>query len=89
MPCYSLESITEGHRAESWRQDLIQRGWRSAAYWLALHGLLGLLSYRTQDHQTRIGTVHSVLGPPASIINEENAPSDLPAGKSDDIFFFS
>ena len=24
--------------------------WRGAAYWLTLHDLLSLLSYRTQDH---------------------------------------
>ena len=28
---------------------------RGAAYWLALHGLFSLLSYRTQDHQPRDG----------------------------------
>jgi hypothetical protein len=38
-----------------------------AAYWLALHGLLSLLSYRTQDHQPRDGTTHSGLGPPPLI----------------------
>jgi hypothetical protein len=32
----------------------MQRPWRDAAYWLAPHGLLSLLSYRTQDHQPRI-----------------------------------
>ena len=26
----------------------------SAAYWLASHGLLSLLSYRTQNHQLRM-----------------------------------
>ena len=32
----------------------MQRPW-SIAYWLAPHGLLNLLSYRTQDHQSRGG----------------------------------
>ena len=42
----------------------MQRPWRSAAYCLAPHGLLSLLSYRTQDHQPRDGTTHSGLGLP-------------------------
>jgi hypothetical protein len=47
--------ITEGNqdrnssRAETWRQEPMQRPWRGAAYWLASPGLLSLLSYRTQD----------------------------------------
>jgi len=32
-----------------------------AAYWLAYHGLLSLLSYRTQHHQPRDGTTHNGL----------------------------
>jgi hypothetical protein len=31
------------NRAGTWRQELMQRPWRSAAYWLAQHGLLSLL----------------------------------------------
>ena len=31
------------------------------------HGLLNLLSYRTQNHQPRDGPTHSGLGPPISI----------------------
>jgi len=37
-------------RAGTWRQELMQRLWRGAAYWLSLHGLL---SCRTQGHQPR------------------------------------
>ena len=33
------------------------------------HGLLSLLSYRTQDHQPIDGTTHNSLGPPSSITN--------------------
>jgi hypothetical protein len=40
-------------RAGSWRQELMQKPWRGAAYWLPPHALLSLLSYRTQDHQPR------------------------------------
>jgi hypothetical protein len=32
-----------------------------AAYWLAPHGLLSLLSYRTQGHQYEEGPVHNGL----------------------------
>ena len=51
--------ITEGsqgrnsNRGGTWMQELMQRPWRGAAYWLAHHGLFSLLYYRTQDHQLR------------------------------------
>ena len=35
-----------------------------AAYWLSPHGLLSLLSYKTQDHQSRDGPTHNALGSP-------------------------
>jgi hypothetical protein len=40
-------------RAGVWRQELMQRPWKGAAYWLASPGFLSLLSYRTQDYQQR------------------------------------
>jgi hypothetical protein len=58
----TLRFTTEGsqdrnsNRAGTWRQELMQRPWRDAAYWLASHGLLSLLSYRTQGHQPRNGS---------------------------------
>ena len=45
-------------RAGTWRQELMQRPWRGAAYWLTSSGLFSLLSYRTQDHQPRDGPTH-------------------------------
>ena len=57
------------HRAGSWRQELMQRPWRGAVYWLVPRGLLSLLSYRTQDQQPRDGTTCDVLGTPPSITN--------------------
>jgi hypothetical protein len=39
------------NRAGTWRQELMQRPWRGAAYWVASLGMLSLFSYRTQDHQ--------------------------------------
>lgn len=50
----------------------MQRPRRGAAFWLGPHSLLSLLSYRTQDHQLRNGTSHNGLGPPPSMINQEN-----------------
>jgi hypothetical protein len=41
-------------KAETWRQELIQRSWRSAAFWPVHHGFLSLLSNRTQDDQLRV-----------------------------------
>jgi hypothetical protein len=43
--------------------------WRNAAYRLAPHGLLNLLSYRVQEHQPRDSTTHNRLGPPSSMNN--------------------
>jgi hypothetical protein len=49
----------KSNRAGTWRQELMQRPWRGAAYWLAPHLLLNLLSYRTQDHLPRSGPTHN------------------------------
>jgi hypothetical protein len=35
--CSSLEEVrTRNQTVETWRQELMQRPWRDAAYWLAL-----------------------------------------------------
>ena len=57
------------NRAGTWRQELTQRPWRDAAYWLVSPGLLSLLSYRTQDYQPRDGPTHNRLDPPPLITN--------------------
>jgi hypothetical protein len=41
------------------KQELMQRPWRDATYWLASPSLLSLLSYRTQDYQPRDGSTHN------------------------------
>jgi hypothetical protein len=58
------------HRAGTWRQELMQRPWRGAAYWVASPGLLSLLSYRTQDHQPRMAP--PTRGLPLLTTNFEN-----------------
>jgi hypothetical protein len=63
-------SITEGsqernsNRIGTWRQELMQRSCKVAAYWLVSRGLLNLISSRTLDHKPRDGTTHNGLGPP-------------------------
>ena len=43
-------------RVGTWRQELMQRPQRNAAYWLASPSLPSLLSYRTKEYQAREGT---------------------------------
>ena len=70
---YRLESIMEGSQGKSSKRELKQRPWRNTAYWLVIHGLLSLLSYRTQHCLPRQGWhTHSGLGLPTSIITQEN-----------------
>jgi hypothetical protein len=57
--------------AETWRQELMQRPWRGAAYWIASPGLISLFSCRTQDYHPRDNTTHNGLVPPLLIINGE------------------
>jgi hypothetical protein len=40
------------------KQELMQRTWKNVFYWFASPGLLSLLSYRTQDYQTRDCPTH-------------------------------
>jgi hypothetical protein len=60
----TLLFITKGsqdwnsHRRGTWRQVLMQRPWRGAAYWLASPDLLSLLLYRIWDYQPKDGTTH-------------------------------
>lgn len=57
-------------------RDIQVGTWRSAAYWLALPGLLILLSRSPRTIPPGVAT-HGRLGPPIAIINQENA-SHLP-----------
>lgn len=61
---YSLQFIAKRSKDSNSRQGLMQRSWNSISHGLALHGLLSLLSYIIQDHQTRDVTTQGGLGPP-------------------------
>lgn len=61
-------------KAGNQRQKRNQRPWKNGAYWLTLHGLLGLTSYTTQDDLPRCDSTCSGLGPPTPISNHSNAP---------------
>jgi hypothetical protein len=52
------------------RQELTQKPWRGAAYWLAFPQLLSLLSCSTQDHQSRDGTTHNGPSHPWPLIEK-------------------
>lgn len=55
-----------------------QRLWRNAIYWLALNDLLNLLYYNTQKHMHRSGIVKNGIDLFISIINKENASTEMP-----------
>ena len=55
----------------------MQWPWRSAAYWLAPHGLLSLLSDRTQDHLPRVCPTHNGRGPPPISHDYKSCPTGL------------
>lgn len=75
-----LEEVKAGTQQKTQRQDLKQRPWRSAAYWLAPHGLFSQLTYRLKDHLPRDG--HAYF-PPTATIKQENAPKHMSIGRSD------
>jgi hypothetical protein len=69
--------------AETRRQELRQELYWDTAYWLAHPILLNLLSYTAQD---LFKGWHHLQGPPTSIINQENAPTDLSMSNLMDAF---
>lgn len=58
----TMKGVGQELKVESWRL------WRSTNYWLALGGLLSLLSSVPRDHLPRGGTVHSAMGSSTSTI---------------------
>jgi hypothetical protein len=90
----TLLFITEGsqdrtsNRAGMLRQELMQRPWRNAAYWLASYGLLNLLSYNSQDKKP--GVALSTIGWALPINHQlRKYPKGLPTANLMETFFFS
>ena len=63
----------------------MQRSWKGAAYWLALHGLLSLLSYTIQDLLLEM-TLPTVSGSFHNNSKSRKYPTGLPTGQSDRTF---
>jgi hypothetical protein len=80
---YRVQSLIKASQDRNLRQEMKQKSWSNVAYWLALHGLLSLWSFTIQDHLPRGDVILRELGPPTSIMKQENVPSDLPTGQSD------
>lgn len=70
---YSLLSIIKRSQGRSWRQEPKQSSRRRAAYHLS--ALLSCLPY---TGQARLPKESSELGPPTSVINQENVPESGP-----------
>jgi hypothetical protein len=52
------------------KQELMQKPWRDALYWLASLGLLSLLSYRTKTTSPEMAPPTRGLPPPPSLIEK-------------------
>lgn len=59
-------------KAIIYRQEMKQRTWKRATCWLTFCGLLGLISYATQDHLPKGGPSPNDLGSFTSIIIQKN-----------------
>jgi len=74
--CVYFQLITESTPGRNLGQELCRGCGVGRAGWLTMSFLLRLLSYRTQDHQSRDGPTRSGLSPPLSVIRE--CPLGLP-----------
>lgn len=78
----SLREAMQELKAGTWRRERKQSRWGSTVYWLAPGDWLSLLVPR-RTACPEDDTTHSGLSPPSSIMNQENAPTDLPKGLAD------
>jgi hypothetical protein len=60
-----LPYIFKGRQDKSWRQELKQRPWRNAVYWLVSSSLHKYFSYPVLAHLIGMGPAHSRLDPTA------------------------
>lgn len=56
----------------TWSQELIQRPWSSADYWIVPRGLLSLLFCKTPGLLAQDDTLHNDVGPSTLITNLKN-----------------
>ena len=63
------KSGRNSNREGTWKQELMQRPWRGAVTGLLLVACPSGFLIEPQDHQSRSGTTHNVLGRPSSITN--------------------
>lgn len=68
LPGYSSSSGEA--EAGTWRREVEQDNMEEHCLLAYPHGLLTLLSYKTQDHLPRGGTAHHGLGHPSSLIRK-------------------
>jgi hypothetical protein len=60
----------DSQKTGTWRQELMQRPWRSSAYWIASLGLFSLFSYGSQGYQPMDGITHDVPSHLRSLIEK-------------------
>lgn len=73
-----LQESGQELKAGTRKKELKQDPYSNAACWLASHGVLSSLSYRTQDYPPRSGMACSSLNLHMTISNQENAPETWP-----------
>jgi hypothetical protein len=56
-------------RAGTWRQELMQRSWKGAVYWLALHGYSDYFLIESRTTSPGMYPPQNDLGLPPSITN--------------------
>lgn len=66
------QSIIGREPGQELRQELKQKPWHSAVYWLALWFMLNKLLSTAQAHLPRDGAAHRGFGLPTSIISQGN-----------------
>jgi hypothetical protein len=82
---HQRKSEQDSRRPGTWKQEQMQRPRRGAAYWLAPHGSLSLLPYRTQDHLS--GMAPPTMGGALPIDWENTLQLDLMASPQLKLFF--
>lgn len=72
FPIHQEGKSGQERKAATRREELKQGPQRNSGYRISPPALLNLLLYNSQDHQIRVGALHSGVGNSTSITNEEN-----------------